>query len=346
MSGPSYSLAELAAALQLDYRGDGAQQLSGLAPLATASEGQLSFLSNVKFKSSLANTRASALIVHPDLADDCHCGVLLSSNPYVSYAKASALFDPLQKPRAGIHPSAVVVSDKVHDSVAIAANCVIEEGAEIAEGCVIGPGTVVGANSRIGRNTLLHANVTLYHGVILGEACVVHSGVVIGADGFGFAPSKDEGWVKIHQLGSVRIGDRVEIGANSCIDRGALTDTLIGDGVILDDQTMIAHNVEIGEGTAMAGCCQVAGSTKIGKYCTLAGNVGVIGHIEIVDNVHVTARTMVSKSILTAGSYSGAITVMESALWRKNMVRLGKLDELYRRVVSLEKQLQNREGND
>ncbi|AKH70278.1 UDP-3-O-(3-hydroxymyristoyl) glucosamine N-acyltransferase [Spongiibacter sp. IMCC21906] len=343
MPGPTYSVAELAATLDLPFRGQGDELLTGLAPLASAGKGELSFLSSVKFKSSLEQSAASAVIVHPDMADLCPTNVLLSTNPYLSYARVSALFDAWQRPRLGIHPSAVVASDQVHPSASVGANCVIEAGAEIAEGCVIGPGTVIGENVRLGRNCLLHANVTVYHSVSMGDDCVIHSGTVIGADGFGFAPS-DEGWIKIHQLGSVKIGKRVEIGANSTIDRGALSDTIIGNGVILDDQTMIAHNVEIGDNTAMAGCCQVAGSTKIGKNCTFAGNVGVIGHVEIADNVQITARSLVSKSIDKPGSYSGGVIAMASNLWRKNFARFSKLDELHRRVVGLEKQLKNKEG--
>lgn len=343
MSGQkTFSLAELAAALELEFRGQSDTLLEGIAPLGAAGPEQLSFLSNAKFKSVLQSTTAGAVILHPDLATDFAGNCLLSANPYLMYARASALFDPFTKPRAGVHPSAVVVAENIHNSVSIGANCVIEGDVEIAEGATIAPGVVIGRGSRIGKYCYIHANVTIYHGVSIGDECIVHSGVVVGGDGFGFAPGPN-GWEKIHQLGGVQIGRRVEIGANSCIDRGALENTVIGNDVILDDQTMIAHNVIIGDGTAMAGCCQVAGSAVIGKNCTLAGNVGVVGHITIADNVHITARCLVTKSILQPGSYSGVFGVTESAVWRKNAARFSKLDELYRRVAQLEKQLKIRD---
>jgi len=346
MSGQkTFSLAELAKALELEFQGDGGTRLIGIAPLATANAGYLSFLSNIKFKTALQTSSASAVILHPELAASYTGNCLTSVNPYLSYAQASALFDPMEKPRAGVHPSAVVVAEDVDDSVAIGASCVIEQGAQIGAGTVIGPGTVVGANSRIGKNCFIHANVSIYHGVSIADDVIIHSGVVIGGDGFGFAPGAS-GWQKVHQLGGVRIGSRVEIGANSCIDRGALDDTIIGDDVICDDYTMIAHNVVIGDGTAMAAACQIAGSTVIGKACTFAGNVGVVGHITIANRVHITARTMITKSILKPGSYSSGTGMMETGLWRKNAARFAKLDELYRRVISLEKQLKIQEKDE
>ena len=340
----SLRLADLAGLLGLPYEGNGNLVLSGMAALGNAGPSQLSFLANAKYRGQVAETAAAAAILHPEMVLHAQkvkpeMAIIVADNPYLAYAQASALFDPLEKPRAGIHPSAVVVSEDVHPSATIGANCVIEEGATIAEAAVISAGTVVGRGSRIGRYCYIHANVTIYHGVSIGESCVIHSGVVIGGDGFGFAPS-DQGWVKIHQLGGVRIGNRVEVGANSCIDRGALNDTVIGDGVIMDDFTMIAHNVEVGDGTAMAACSQVAGSAVIGKNCTLAGNIGVVGHIRIADGVHLTARSLVTKSIDKAGSYSsGGSPLMPSAQWRKNTARLSKLDDLYRRVQAMEKQL-------
>lgn len=338
-----YRLADLAGLLGLAVYGDGQQEVAGIAALDSAGPNHLSFLANAKYRAMLATSQAGAVIVHPDLLAEAQQAadrvILTSDNPYLAYARASALFEPLEKPRAGVHPSAVVESEWVHPSASIGANCVIEAGARIGEGSVIAAGCVVGRDSEIGRHCYLHANVTIYHRVEIGDECVIHSGVVIGGDGFGFAPSK-EGWVKIHQLGGVRIGKRVEIGANSCIDRGALNDTVVGDGVIMDDFTMIAHNVEIGEGTAMAAGNQIAGSAKIGKHCTLAGNVGIVGHISIADGVHLTARSLVTKSITQVGTYSsGGSPLMDTAKWRKNSARFGKLDDLYRQVQALEKQI-------
>ena len=336
----SFSLAELAAVLELSFQGDAATRLIGIAPLATASVGHLSFLSNSKFKTVLQSSSASAVILHPELADDYASNCLVATDPYLVYAKASALFDPLEKPLAGVHPSAVVAAEDVDESASIGANCVIEQGVVIGAGTVLGPGTVIGANSRIGKNCYIHANVSVYHGVSIGDDVNIHSGVVIGGDGFGFAASAS-GWQKIHQLGGVRIGSRVEIGANSCIDRGVLEDTVLGDDVICDDYTMIAHNVDVGDGTAMAAGCQIAGSAIIGKHCTLAGNVGVVGHIRLADHVHVTARALITKSILKPGSYSSGTGMMETGVWRKNAARFAKLDDLFRRVMFLEKKLKN-----
>lgn len=332
-------LKTVASMLGLPMEGDGELLLTGIAALDNAGPDQLSFLSNPKYRKVLKDSSAGAVIVHSSVVGDVKGACLVADDPYLAYAKASALFDPLERPAAGVHPSAVVAAESVHPSASIAANAVIEVGAVIGEGCVIGPGCVVGTDSVIGDYSLLHANVTVYHGVRIGKNCVIHSGVVIGADGFGFAPSA-EGWTKIHQLGGVSIGNNVEIGANSCIDRGALKDTCIGDGVILDDFTMLGHNVEVGDGTAMAAACQVAGSAKIGKNCTLAGNVGVVGHIAIGDGMHITARSLVTKSLETAGSYSsGGTPLMETRQWRKTTARLPKLDELNRRVQALEKMI-------
>ncbi|NKI17601.1 UDP-3-O-(3-hydroxymyristoyl)glucosamine N-acyltransferase [Spongiibacter sp. KMU-166] len=332
-------LKTVASMLGLPMEGDGELLLNGISTLDSAGPDELSFLSNPKYRKLLKDSNAGALIVHPSVAEDVRGACIIADDPYLAFARASALFDPFERPRDGIHPTAVVAAEAVHATASIGANAVIEVGAVIEEGCVIGPGCVVGAGSTIGAHSLLHANVTVYHGVSIGRACVIHSGTVIGADGFGFAPSA-EGWQKIHQLGGVSIGDNVEIGANSCIDRGALKDTRIGSGVILDDMTMVGHNVEIGDGTAMAAGCQIAGSAKIGKNCTLAGNVGVVGHITIADGVHLTARSLVSKSLDAAASYSsGGTPLMETRQWRKTTARLPKLDELYRRVQTLEKMI-------
>jgi UDP-3-O-[3-hydroxymyristoyl] glucosamine N-acyltransferase len=337
----SFSLAELAAFLNVKFQGDAATRLVGIAPLATASTGQLSFLSNSKFKAALHTSTASAVILQPEFAVQYAGNCLVTTDPYLVYAAASALFDPLEKPRAGIHPSAVVVAEDIHESVSIGANCVIERGVVIGAGTVVSPGTVIASNSRLGKNCYVHSNVSIYHDVSIGDDTVIHSGVVIGADGFGFA-ANGNGWQKIHHLGGVRIGSRVELGANSCVDRGTLEDTVIGDDVICDDFTMIAHNVIVGDGTAMAAGCQIAGSAIIGKQCTFAGNVGVVGHITITDHVHVTARGMITKSILESGSYSSGTGMMETGVWRKNAVRFAKLDELFRRVGFLERTVKNK----
>jgi UDP-3-O-[3-hydroxymyristoyl] glucosamine N-acyltransferase len=333
----NWTLQGLATELGLEYRGDPALPLVRLATLAAADERSVSFLANPQYRSQLHDTRAAAVIVHPRHADEAPCAVILSNEPYRTYARISHWFNGAPVPDAGVHPSAVVASDvSLGAAVSIGPRAVVEAGCVLGDGVVIGPGTVIGQGCRIGAGTRLHANVTLYHAVALGERCNVHSGVVIGADGFGFAPGAD-GWQKIAQIGGVRIGDDVEIGANTSIDRGALGDTIIGNGVILDNLIQIAHNVEIGDFTAIAGCTGIAGSTRIGRHCTIAGGVGIAGHLEIGDRVHITMRTDVTGSLTGPGSYSSGTAVSETREWRKNAARFRQLDALARRLIEIEK---------
>jgi UDP-3-O-[3-hydroxymyristoyl] glucosamine N-acyltransferase len=257
----------------------------------------------------------------------------------LAYAELSHLFD--RKPRAlgGIHPTAVIADDaRVDASVSIGAYAVIESAAQIGAGVTVGSHSVVGARSVIGEGGWLAPRVTLYHDVHIGKRVVIQSGAVIGGEGFGFANEKGV-WQKIAQIGGVTIGDDVEIGANTTVDRGALSDTLIGNGVKLDNQIMIAHNVQIGDNTAMAGCAGISGSTKIGKNCMIAGGVGMVGHIEVCDNVFVTGMTMVTRSITEPGSYSSGTAMQPAAEWRKSAARIRQLDDMARRLQQLEKQL-------
>jgi UDP-3-O-[3-hydroxymyristoyl] glucosamine N-acyltransferase len=333
----AWTLGEIADRFGLEYRGDRACRLTGMATLATAGPEQLAFLANARYRRFLAETRAGAVILSPALASEYAGTVLIAADPYLAYARISRLFDTAPVPAPGIHPSAVVADDaRIDASVSIGPCAVIGAGVEIGPGCIVGAHTVIGDGSKLGENCRLHARVTLYHGVTIGAGSVLHSGVVIGADGFGFAPSR-EGWQKIAQLGGVRIGRNCEIGANTTIDRGALDDTEIGDGVIIDNQVQVAHNVRIGEGTAIAGCVGIAGSTRIGAHCTIAGGAGIAGHLELCDGVHVTAMALVTRSIDKRGSYSSGTGTLESASWRRNAVRFAQLDELYRRVVALER---------
>lgn len=334
-----FTLAQLADALQLESGGDASVQIRGLAPLSAAAPGQLSFLANSKYRKQLAETAASAVIVHPDEVGQCPVPCLIAENPYLAFARATALFDNAPVQPAGIHPSAVVAeSAQLGEGVAVGPNAVVGERVSIGAGSRIGAGTVLGDDVIVGRDCLLHANVSVYYCVTMGDEVTLHSGVVVGADGFGFAPSA-EGWVKIHQLGGVRIGSRVEVGANTTIDRGALGDTVIADGVIIDNQVQIAHNVSIGEGTAMAGCSAVAGSATIGRNCLIAGGAGIVGHIEVADGTQVTARAMVTKSITEKGSYSSGTPLMSSSDWRKSAVRFTQLDAMHRRLAEVEKKL-------
>ena len=331
------TLGELAQQFDLQLSGDAQRPVSGLAPLAAAGPDQVSFLSNKKYASQLSDTRAAAVVIHPDLADQCPVATLTTTDPYLAFARMTAVFDRSPAGTAGVHPTAVVAEDaRLGPGVAIAANAVVESGAEIGEGAVIGANCFIGQGSRVGARTRINPGVVIYHDVHLGDDCIVHSQTVLGADGFGFAPNGG-GWTKIYQLGGVRIGHRVEIGASTTIDRGALEHTVLEDGVIIDDQVHIAHNCRIGKNTAIAGCTGMAGSTIIGANCTIAGAVGLVGHIEICDGVHITGMSMVTRSITEPGVYSSGTPMSPTREWRKNAVRFSQLDNIHKRLVALEK---------
>lgn len=334
-------LRDIAEYLGATYVGNGDKFISGIASLRKASANQLSFLANPKYVSDLILTQAGAVILSEKMAAQCPVDHLIMPDPYRAYARVSRLFEhnPLLS-NASVHASAVVAGTASIDPTAsVGANAVIEAGAQIGAYSVIWSGCVVGHDVRIGKHCLIYPNVTLYHNVVLGDHVTIHSGSVIGADGFGFAPHQSR-WEKIAQLGAVRIGNRVEIGANTCIDRGALEDTIIGDDVIIDNLVQIAHNVEIGEGTAIAGKSAVSGSTKVGRCCTIAGGVGIAGHLELADHVHVSAMSIVTKNLKEAGSYSsGAGGAIDTAEWRKNAVQFRRLSEMYDRLVALEKKV-------
>lgn len=340
MTKVAITLAEIAEKIGATLIADDAQILvSGIGSIDSATSQQVTFLANASYRKQLSSSQAAAVIVHPDLQAECPTAALIMNNPYMGFAKLSQLFDNQPTQAAGIHPSAVIAdSATIAADVSIGANAVIGEYVEVHAGCRIGPGCVVGDHSIIGADSLLHANVVFYHDVVVGKNGIFHSGCVIGADGFGFAPDAGK-WQKIAQLGGVRIGDRVEVGANTTIDRGALGDTQIGNDVKLDDQIMIAHNVVIGDGCAIAGTAGIAGSTTLGKNCTIAGGVGIVGHIDITDGVHITGMTLVSKSITEPGVYSSGTAIMPANEWRKSAARFRQLDEMARRLKKLEKNL-------
>ncbi len=335
-----YTLSEIAAAVGGELFGDPEYTVSALGSLEHATAEQLSFLSNPKFSNLLGRSEAGAVLIRNVQDAEQVRNAIVVRNPYLAFAKVSALFaSPGQGWGKIIHPSAVIHSDaKVGMNVTIAPNVSIGAHAEIADGCTIGAGTVIGEQVQIGEKTRLAANVTLYDGVRLGARCIVHSGAVIGADGFGFAPN-DGVWVKIHQLGSVCIGEDVEIGANTTIDCGAIDDTIIGNGVKIDNLVQIAHNVVIGDNSAIAGCVGIAGSTVIGKNCTIAGGVGLAGHITLVDNVHITAMSLVTRSIDTSGSYSSGTALDSTQKWRKSAARLRRIESMAAHISKLEKQV-------
>lgn len=302
--------------------GDAERTIEGLAPLESATPAQLSFLSNPKYAQQLATSRAGCVIVGPAqraaalARGDC----IVAEQPYLYFARVTQLWKRQLGADTGpaVHPSAVVDPDAVIDPTArIGALCVVERGA------------------RVGAGSVLMARVTLAKGCEVGERCIIHSGAVIGADGFGFAPNQGA-WEKIEQLGAVRIGNDVEIGANTCIDRGALGDTVIEDGVKLDNLIQIAHNVRIGKHTAMAGCVGVAGSATIGAHCTIGGSAGILGHLTLADNVHISSFSLVTRSILKPGHYTGIFPIDDNAAWEKNAATLKQLHKLRERIKALE----------
>lgn len=334
MTLPTHSAKQLAEIVQGELVGED-RQICGIGTLKSASESQLSFLSNSRYRDELARTQAGVVLVRSEDSGQVPKSAIVVADPYLAYARLSQLFAPnyTESPNstsANIDPTAEVAS-----SARIGAGAVIEAGAVIGERVVIGSNAVVGRDAKIGHDTRVSANVSIGYGVTVGRRCILHSGAVVGADGFGFAPSR-EGWQKIAQLGSVVIGDDVEIGACTTIDRGALEDTEIGNGVKLDNQIQIAHNVVIGDHTAIAGGCAIAGSTRIGKRCTIAGMSGITGHLEIADGTHVTAMSLVSRSIKKAGAYSSGTAIEPHRQWKRNAVRFRQLDEMYKRILELE----------
>ncbi|MEH6490784.1 UDP-3-O-(3-hydroxymyristoyl)glucosamine N-acyltransferase [Halopseudomonas sp.] len=335
-----FTLARLAEQLGARLLGDPDLVITGLATLQDAEPGQLAFLANSQYRKFLAGSSAGAVLLTEADADGFSGNALIVRDPYLSYASLSHQFDPKPQAEAGIHPTAVVAEDaQVDPSASIGPGAVIAAGACIGAGVSLGAHCFVGARSRIGAGGWLAPRVTLYHDVIIGERVVVQSGAVIGSEGFGFA--NDAGsWQKIAQIGGVHIGDDVEIGANTTIDRGALANTLIGNGVKLDNQIQIAHNVQIGDHTAMAACVGISGSTRIGKHCMIAGGVGMVGHIEVCDNVFVSGMTMVTRSITEPGAYSSGTAMQPAAEWKKSAARIRQLDALAKRVQQLEKQLE------
>ncbi|MBW3138067.1 UDP-3-O-(3-hydroxymyristoyl)glucosamine N-acyltransferase [Ferrimonas balearica] len=335
------TLAQLASALEARLQGNGDTLIEGVATLGNANASQIAFLANSKYRSHLDSTAAGAVILSEADAEHFSGNALIMANPYLGYAQVAQLLDTTPDSAEGIHPTAVVHPEAtLGDNVSLGANVVIEAGAIIGDNVQIGPGCVIGRGAQLGAGTKLWANVTVYHNVIVGQDCLVHSGAVIGSDGFGYANEKGQ-WVKIPQLGSVRIGDRVEIGANTCIDRGALDDTIIEEGVILDNLVQIAHNDVIGAHTAIAGATVLAGSTTIGKYCIIGGNSAIAGHLTIADGTHISGMTGVTGSIKEKGLYASPPPLQEAKQWRKNSVRMRQLDEMYRRLRELEKQMAN-----
>jgi len=333
------TLQQLAEHVSADLKGDALCVIKGLSSLEKAGTGDITFLSSSRFRRFLPSTSASAVILTASDGDEWPTNARVVKEPDGAYAKSAQGRTSSTDAPSGIHPTAVVADDaKISASAYISANAVVESGAIIGDKVHIGPGCFVGKNASIGEHSKLIANVAIYHEVIVGKRVLIHAGTVIGSDGFGFA---NEGgrWVKVPQVGRVIVGDDVDIGANTAIDRGALEDTIIANGVIIDNLVHIAHNVEVGENTAIAGCVGIAGSTKIGKNCAFGGISGVAGHIEIGDNCQFTGMAMVTHSIKEPGVYSSGIPAQENRVWRKNVVRFRQMDKLEKRVKELEAKL-------
>ena len=334
-----YRLGELAERIGAALRGDPEIVIERVAALASAGPRDITFLSNRRYRRYLEDTRAGAVILSPEFAGTYPVPALVLDDPYVGYARVAALLNPPAETVPGVAGSAVIDRRaNVAADACVGAHCVIEAGASVGAGTSLAAGSFLGRCASIGPGGRIAARVVICEGVRIGARAIIHPGVVIGADGFGIA--NDDGvWVKIPQLGGVRIGDDVEIGANTTIDRGALTDTVIEDGVKLDNLIQVGHNVHIGAHTAIAACTAIGGSARIGRRCSISGAVSIAGHLEIADDVHLTATSAVPNSIREAGVYSSGMPIQENRAWRRNVARLRQLDEMARRLRAVERRL-------
>lgn len=334
--GHSYTLAELAERVGAELRGDAEHRISGVSTLRNAGPQHASFLTNRRYAKELAATRAGVVILAAADAEACPSHLLITDNPHAAFARVATLFAPEERWPAGVHPTAVIDAEaRIAPDASVGAHCAIAEGAVIEAGARIGPGCVVGRGAYIGAQSTLIARVTVGPQVRIGKRVVLHPGVVVGADGFGFA--QDQGaWIKVPQLGSVVIEDDVDVGANTTIDRGALEDTVIEQGVKIDNLVQVAHNCRIGEHTVIAGCTGIAGSTRIGRRCAIGGAVGLGGHLSVPDDVMLTGMTMVTKSLPGPGVYSSGLPAESNAQWHRTVAHVRQLPNLLRRVKALE----------
>jgi UDP-3-O-[3-hydroxymyristoyl] glucosamine N-acyltransferase len=329
-------LADLAVRFGCELRGDPDALIERVAPLQDATPGSVSFLANPRYRRHLPHTRATAVVLDAAWAAECPVAALVARNPYATYARIAQLLYPVLPVQGGRHPSAVVEEGaEIDPSAWIGPNAFIGSGARIGKRVSVGPGSVLLEGVQIGNGTTLVARVTLCRDVSIGERCILHPGSVVGADGFGHALDVD-GYVKVPQVGAVTIGNDVEVGSNSTIDRGAIGDTVIEDGVKIDNLVQVGHNVRIGAHTVIAACVGISGSTTIGKRCMLGGMVGVAGHLVICDDVALTGRTAVFKSISRPGAYSGSLWADDAKHFHRNAARFNRLEELAHRVRRLE----------
>ena len=330
-------LSELATFLNCRLQGEDCE-IDNVGEISQAEKGQLAFIYNPHYIDKIANSKASAVIIKEEWLASCNKPALISNNPRLDFAKVANLLNPVKLDEPGISASASIADNtKIPSSVYIGQYVVIQSDVILGEGVQIGAGCAIANDVHIGKNTIIYPNVTIGYGTRIGDNCVINSGVVIGTDGFGYVKDGDS-YLKVPQLGNVRIGNNVDIGANTTVDRGALLDTVIGDGVKLDNQIQIAHNVVIGENTVISANSGVSGSTTIGKNCLIGGGVGIRDNIEIVDNVVITGRTFVSSSITEAGSFSSSVLIDKTANWKKNVVRFKQLDDIAKRLKKLEQE--------
>ncbi len=331
------SLGELAVRFGCELRGDPQAPIDSVATLAHAHPGAITFLANPRYRRQLADTRAGAVVLDGRSAGECPVAVLIAANPYATYARIAALLHPQPRHAPGVHASAVLAPDaQVDPSAHIGALAVVGPRARVGARAVVGPHCVLEQDVELGEDAVLTARVTLCRGVRIGARALLHPGVVVGSDGFGFAHER-EGWVKVPQLGGVRVGADVEIGSNTTIDRGAIEDTVIEDDVKLDNLIQIGHNVQIGAHTAIAGCTGISGSTVIGRRCQIGGAVAIGGHLSIGDDVHITGTSMISHSISRPGIYSSGIPFEEARTWRRLVARFKRLGGVYERLGALER---------
>ncbi|HYJ39174.1 MAG TPA: UDP-3-O-(3-hydroxymyristoyl)glucosamine N-acyltransferase [Steroidobacteraceae bacterium] len=330
------TLGELAVRFGCELRGDPAVTVDSVAALSQAGPRSITFLANSKYVAQLAGTRAGAVILDAKSAGDSPVPALVVANPHATYARVATLLHPDPPLHPGVHPTAIAAGATIDPTAEIAAHAYIGEGARIGARCFIGPGSVIERGADIGHDSRFIARVFVGHDVMFGKRCIVQPGAVIGGDGFGFAPEKGT-WIKVPQIGGVKVGDDVEIGANTTIDRGALDDTIIEEGVKLDNLIMIAHNVRIGAHSALAAAVAIAGSSVVGKRCVLAGKVGLSGHVTLCDDVVVLGTSFISHSITRPGVYSSALPSEEAGVWRRIVGRIKRLDSMARRLRAVEK---------
>ena len=345
---PGPTLADIAAALDASLdggaalHGDGEVVVTGLAPIATARAGDLTHLSGRAYRRFLSGTAASGVLLRAEDAPRCPTAAVVVANPYLAFALASQMFDDAPRPPAGVAAGARVHANaSVEGTASVAAGATVAANARVEAGAQVWPGAYVGEGARVGQDTVVHCNATLYRDVRVGARCVIHAGAVLGADGFGFVPDERGRLQAIAQLGGVVVGDDVVVGAATTIDRGTLTDTVIRDGVKIDNQVQIGHNCDVGEHTVLCGQVGIAGSTRIGRHCMLGGGVGVAGEhpIEICDGVRVGAVTAVTRSIREPGVYLGAVLHNTAGRWKRTALRLAELDEMAKRLGRLEAQV-------